>query len=129
MLPIEITRYKTLFLQTAWDYLRNLDNSLIALKANPEYHEAQESLYISAHSLKGQSQVMNYPGISKLCHDLEVVFRDVKDGKRILSQEDFTLLTDAVEALKKSLAEISAHDREADVSEIQKAASHRFALA
>lgn len=119
MLPAALAQYKQLYLQTAWSYLRTLESNLFVLKADLTNTAAVEESHLSAHSLKSQSLVMGFEGLGHLCHDLEIFFKDIKDGKRPLTVEDITTLAEATQEMKKTLAEISAHDTELEMQAMQ----------
>ncbi len=111
----DLAQYKPLFLQTAWDYLRQLESSLAILHAEPKNAEAVEISYISAHSLKSQSSVMGYEKLATLCLHLEEFFRHVKEGKKQLGENEMTVLGQVLEDLKHALATISAEDKDTEL--------------
>jgi chemotaxis protein histidine kinase CheA len=120
MLPDELAGYKTLYLQTAWDYVRNLEGNLFLLKSDPKNHTAIDSMHVSAHSLKSQSLVMKFTSLGLVCKEIELYFRNVKEGKRAVSPDDLGILGEVVEELKDSLSSISAEDQEKDLTEVEK---------
>jgi len=115
-MAIDLAQYKLLYLQTAWDYIRNLESSLSILLNDPKNAEAVESAHIAAHSLKSQSLVMKYEKFGMVCRDLEYLFRDVKEGKRQLTAQELGILQEVIDSLKESLAQISAENTEKDLS-------------
>ena len=116
MQPDELAQYKPLFLQTAWDYLRQLETSIDFLRENTHQKEAIVSAHISAHSLKSQSIVMNYEETAKLCHELEQLFSLLKDTEERLSSDDLVKLTGVVMSLKEAVSAISADHTEPDMT-------------
>jgi chemotaxis protein histidine kinase CheA len=121
MLPTELARFKTLYTQTAWDYVRLLEHDLLRIADDPKNADAIESLHISAHSLKSQSLVMKYEHLGLVCRDMEILFKEVKDGNRLLTEGDIQTLSEVVTGIKEALAAITANDAEHDmVEEAQK---------
>lgn len=117
----DLAQYKPLFLQTAWDYVRQLESALTQLLSDPENAEAVASSYISAHSLKSQSSVMGYAHLAESCRNVELVFRFVKEDKITLNEEDLYTLQTVLEAIKKSLAVVSAGDEDVTMeNEVEK---------
>jgi chemotaxis protein histidine kinase CheA len=117
MLPEDLAKYKPLFLQTAWDYLRTLENNVRILSDDSDHTAAIEALHISAHSLKSQSLVMQYEQLGMVCHDLEFLFKDMKDGKKVLTNEQIDIVINVIDGMKDSLSTISTEGTDTDMSE------------
>lgn len=114
-MAFDLAQYKLLYLQTAWEYLRNLESDLGIFLHEPTNIEAIASAHIAAHSLKSQSLVMHYDQFGMVCRELEDIFKSVKEGKRSLTEADVRILQKVVDSLKESLAQISADDTEIDL--------------
>jgi chemotaxis protein histidine kinase CheA len=99
-------------LQTALENIRILEVHLLALARNPHDQEAMNTVHIAAHSLKGQSLMMQYQQLGTAAYALERFFYLLKTGKHELSPEEVQVVTDAVQQMKASLADIAAHDIE-----------------
>ena len=112
----DLAQYKPLYLQTAWDYVRQLESCILRLKDDPTNAEAINTSHISAHSLKSQSYVMNYQQLGTVCHSLELLFKSLKDGAKPLQADEVTKLTGIIESIKDAVTQISAHDKDPDMS-------------
>lgn len=120
-----IQKYKGLYLQTARNYVENMQGFISSLLKGDQSINAIKQVHIDAHSLKSQSQLMGYDNIAKICEIIEYLFNKdenenvhVKHEVLIRIQSDLTRLLD-------SMNEIEAHDKEIDltdrISELEKA--------
>ena len=56
----DLSFFKDLYIQTANEYLANLQNGIRQLPSNPKNNELINQIYIDVHSLKSQSIAMGY---------------------------------------------------------------------
>lgn len=113
----EFSEYKDLYLQTSREYIQSLNKSLLTLEKEPSSKEAIEEIFRSAHSLKSQSAAMEYQSTGFLCHIVEDVFYEIKQGQLQLTPELSDHLFDAFDALTDSINHIEKEDRETDLAE------------
>ncbi len=104
----EIQEYKALYLQTAKEYVATLQKQIPHVKDM----EAVTQLFMSAHSLKSQSLVMNYHKTGILSGLLEKVFRSLKESSLTLSTELEAVLREAIDAITTSLKSIEKNNHE-----------------
>src|SRR5579859_5837639 len=93
-------KYKALYLQTARQYVKELQDNLHQLSLGNETSEVIDTLHRAAHSLKGQSEMMGYHVVGSVCALLETIFRSEKENKLSLTSEIVQKLTIAVQALE-----------------------------
>jgi chemotaxis protein histidine kinase CheA len=74
---IDLSSYKSLYLQTAKEYIDKMLVSLDQLSSDVLDKKALNNLHIASHSLKGQSQVMGFVGITALSGVIEKKSRDI----------------------------------------------------
>lgn len=133
MQPDELAQYKPLFLQTAWDYLRQLESAIDLMRHNSHLKEAITTAHISAHSLKSQSAVMKYEQTAKVCHELEQLFKLLKDTNRELTSEELVKISGIVLSLKEAMSSISADhpepEMEAEVHTVAEIREQKGAMA
>jgi two-component system, chemotaxis family, sensor kinase CheA len=111
----EMDEYKDLYIQTARDYIKGLNDALLALEKNPADHAMIEQIFINAHSLKGQSAAMEYKVTGFLCHVVEDVFYEIKHGRMQLTPPVADELFAAFDGLKSSLDRIEHENQEVDL--------------
>ncbi|TAL07765.1 MAG: hypothetical protein EPO02_14040, partial [Nitrospirae bacterium] len=108
--------YKSLYLETAKTYFASMMTDVATLLITPTDTKALDDMYISSHSMKGQSAMMEFSSTSVLCHTLERISFLGKEGKLLLSPELVHLMSDAVTHLQKNLDRIETENSEDDFS-------------
>lgn len=114
---------RELFFTSADEYIHQINEDLLALETNPTEKERIESVFRSSHSLKSESLSMGYSKISELCHDLEDLFSILREGKRTLTSEGFTIIYEAFDFIQKALLDVKAGKIEPEITEIKKKVS------
>ncbi|GEQ32733.1 chemotaxis protein, cheA [Marinilactibacillus psychrotolerans] len=99
--------YRDLFFEETDSNLEILNEEVLRLEQNPEDTEIIDSIFRSAHTLKGMAATMGYNTMAKLTHSVENVFELFKSKKAKVDTETISLvfdcldtLTDIVEALR-----------------------------
>ena len=108
----DLSEYKALYLQTGREYLQALNTFLLQLEKNPGDKEAISEIFRNAHSLKGQSAAMGYISTGFLCHAIEDVFYEVKEGRLAVTPAISDALFLSFDALTTSLNQIEKEDKE-----------------
>jgi chemotaxis protein histidine kinase CheA len=111
-----LSQYKDLFVETGKEFLQSLNDSLLKLEKDPANKEAIAEVFRSAHSLKGQSAAMGYEKTGFLCHAVEDVFFEVKEGRMKVTPELADLLFKAFDGLSDSIAHSEADGQEIDLA-------------
>ncbi|HSX09699.1 MAG TPA: Hpt domain-containing protein [Candidatus Saccharimonadales bacterium] len=114
----EQQKYKELYLRTARQYVTEMKDNVSQLLTGNETADVIEALLLSAHSLKGQSQMMGYDSMSSVSSVLEKIFRAKKDTTFTLSHDLISKLPDAVQTMSEDLDEIDNNDKENDVTDV-----------
>ncbi len=117
MANVDLSSYKNLYIQTSRKYLLDMKNALDMLKSDKAKLEAINSMYISAHSLKSQSQIMTYATTGALCGTIEFLFRDIREGKIKITDETVLHLTNALQKLSDSINTIETSNHELDLTQ------------
>jgi chemotaxis protein histidine kinase CheA len=116
----EQTKYKTLYLQTASQYVKEMKENVDQLLTGNETTEVIDAIHLAAHSLKGQSQMMAYPEMTSISSIIEKIFRAKKEGTLTLSDDLVAKLPEAVSAMEACLESIEKNNKENNDSEISK---------
>ena len=116
MTSVDLSAYKDLYLQTGRQYISDMNTALTALQSDKTNKEALDTMHISAHSLKSQSQIMTYAKTGALSGTIEFLFRDIKEGKQQVTDETLTHLKDALQKISASLDAIEKTNTENDLS-------------
>lgn len=118
MADIDLSSYKTLYLETARKYVVSMQNSLQNLISGSYTLEELNQIFISAHSLKSQSITMEYTQIGTLCLLIEHYFRVAKEEQRIDNSEIYTTFLRAIDHISASLQSIEKENHELEISEV-----------
>jgi len=109
MVKVDLSGYKNLYLQTAKEYLNKLSVSLDQLSNNVSDKEALNNLHIASHSLKSQSQVMNYENVVEICLDIENVSSNALQGVIQLNNDAILNIQKEAGKLREMLKQVQ-HD-------------------
>lgn len=120
----DIHKYKKLYLQTARNYVENMQEYISFLLKGEQTPNAIKQVHIDAHSLKSQSQLMGYENIAKISELIEHLFNkqgdenaEIDHGILIRIQSDLARLTDSFNEIESSEKEIDLADR---ITELEK---------
>jgi two-component system chemotaxis sensor kinase CheA len=113
----EFLEYKDLYIQTSREYIKSLNDALLRLEKDPGNKEVIEEIFRSAHSLKSQSAAMEYQSTGYLCHTIEDVFYEIKEGRLQPTAELSDHLFSAFDALTDTIDRIEKEGHETDLSQ------------
>ncbi len=68
------------FLSSADELIESLGQSMLELESNPDSKECVESIFRSAHTIKGTSGMFGFRAIEKLTHKMENFFDRIRKG-------------------------------------------------
>ena len=112
MTPIDLGRYKGIYLKTAKEYINSMFLSCDKLAINASDKEAINNLHISSHSLKSQSQVMGFVDIAAISANIEKISNDILSGVSQIDDKFITFLRKYVDELNLGLVQIEKGDAE-----------------
>ena len=97
-----LARLRATFAAELGDQVRLMNADLLALEAEPTDAARLKSLFRVAHTLKGAARTADVPLVEEVCHDLESLLVEARDGTRRLEAEDFQLFFAAADALAEA---------------------------
>ena len=109
-MALDIKRFTARFVDEARDHLRRLEDGLAALHDDSLDREAINSVFRSAHTIKGSSRMLKLMPISDTAHLLEDVLAAWRDGTLAYSEALGALLQRAVDALAAQVEAVAAGD-------------------
>ncbi len=113
----DVRKYKKLYLETARNYLKNMQACISMLLKNEQLHPTIKQVHLDAHSLKSQSQLMGYNQIAKISEIIEYLFnKEETEGVHVTHPVLIKIQSD-VTRLFDSMNEIEAHGKELDLTE------------
>ena len=112
------------FIRESEENITELNNSLLELENDPGDEAAMDSIFRTAHTLKGNFGAMGYQSESDLAHALEDLLDEIRQGRMDVSPEIMDLVFDGVDEIDRALDEIegtgeSSADHEATIAEIR----------
>ncbi|ESP89567.1 chemotaxis protein CheA [Candidatus Halobonum tyrrellensis] len=94
------------FVRESEEGITDLNNALLALESDPDDGAAMDSVFRTAHTLKGNAAAMGFGEFSGLAHAMEDLLDEVRDGDIAVSGDLMDLLFEAVDSLDEMLGQI-----------------------
>lgn len=98
-MALDLKRFTTRFVEEARDHLVRLEQGLAALRNNASDQEIVNSIFRSAHTIKGSSRMLKFDAISELAHKLEDVLGALRDASLAYTPALGLLLQRGVDAM------------------------------
>jgi two-component system chemotaxis sensor kinase CheA len=99
------------FVSECRESITDLNNALLALEDDPDNEEAIESVFRTAHTLKGNFGAMGFSNASELAHVLEDLLDEIRDGEIAVTPEIMDAAFEGVDRIETIVDEI---DRDGD---------------
>lgn len=100
--------YQNLFYEETDKYLRELNDGVLQLEDHPDDIEILNSIFRSAHTLKGMAATMGLNTMTKLTHQMENVFELLKKQELEVTHELITLIFDCLDTLADIVEDLQA---------------------
>ena len=101
-------KYYQLFLQSAQQYLLSFNTNLQSYIRSQTEQAAVEHMFIAAHSIRSQCEVMGYAELGEECHQVETMLRPLKDSSAPLTAEQLNYLQDRAKRITSLLGSIAS---------------------
>lgn len=116
---MDMNAYLSMFIDESNDHLQALNENLLQLESNPEDLTIVQSIFRSAHTLKGMSATMGFEDLASLTHEMENVLDLVRNSKLQMDSFIFDTLFKGLDALEAMVQDIiGGGTGQADVSAI-----------
>lgn len=106
---MDMSKYKSMFLTEAREHLAAMNQLVLALEKEPGNKGNIDSLFRSAHSIKGMAASMGYGDIAELSHNLEDMMDRFRKEEMSVTSDATDILLEGVDALERL---INAVDQE-----------------
>lgn len=114
--PDDIIKYKKLYLQTARNYIENMQLNISFLLKKEQADTAVKQVHIDSHSLKSQSQMMGYNHIAKISEIIENLFNKQENENAKVNKDILIQIQSDLSRLHDSLTEIEKQGKELDLT-------------
>jgi len=101
-------QYLDAFIRESEEAITELNNSLLDLESDPEDTEAMESIFRTAHTLKGNFGAMGFDDAASLAHAIEDLLDEMRDGNMPVTPEVMDLIFAGVDKIEAIVGEIEA---------------------
>lgn len=102
------------FLLETHENLAQLDLDLVTLEKSPGERETLSRIFRTLHTIKGTAGFLGLPRLQAVAHAAESLLGGLRDGKVLFSPEVASGLLSAVDAVRRLLASLEAHETEGD---------------
>jgi len=106
-MAIDRSKFLARFVDEARVHCAKLTEGLLVLEKSPQDSETVNSLFRSAHTIKGSARMMKLSGIGELAHGMEDLLDAVRGGRVSLSTGSFELLLKCVDYIASMLDQIN----------------------
>ena len=104
-MSLDNDQYKQLFIEEAKEHIESLTKCLLTLEKDSQNKDVINTLFRSAHTLKGSSGMMGYKDVQELTHAMEDFFDEMRKGKQA-NCELISVLLECVDQLTNRLDNI-----------------------
>ncbi|MFC7079987.1 chemotaxis protein CheA [Halorussus caseinilyticus] len=102
------------FIRESEENVTELNNSLLELEDDPGDEAAMDSIFRTAHTLKGNFGAMGFQDESDLAHAIEDLLDEIRQGRMEVTPEIMDLVFAGVDEIDRALGEIE-EDGESDI--------------
>lgn len=103
---MDMNAYLSMFIDESNDHLQSLNENLLRLESEPEDLTIVQSIFRSAHTLKGMSATMGFEDLASLTHEMENVLDLVRNSKLKMDSFIFDTLFKGLDALEAMVQDI-----------------------
>ncbi len=97
---MDLSKYMGIFREESERYLKQLNDSLLALEQNPENTEHVNIVFRLAHTFKGMAATMGFKQIVELTHEMENLIERIRTQQLKLDSSLIDLLFECLDALE-----------------------------
>ena len=109
-MAIDLSQFHQVFFEESFEGLDVMESALMALDPDNIDSEIVNSIFRSAHSIKGGSATFGFSNVASFTHILETLLDLVREGKRGLSVSDVNLLLTSVDCMREMLSQLQGGD-------------------
>ncbi|WP_136687640.1 chemotaxis protein CheA [Halorhabdus amylolytica] len=102
-------QYLDAFIRESEEAITELNNSLLELESDPDDQEAMDSIFRTAHTLKGNFGAMGFEEASDLAHAIEDLLDEMRQGEMEVTPEIMDLVFAGVDDIEAIVNEIEEH--------------------
>src|SRR3990172_13202454 len=109
---VDLSQYKSLFLEEARGYLQELNTLILSLEKSMTDENILNRIMAVSHTFKGISATMGYNHLAQLAHSLEDIFDFARKGQFKITKEIFSPLFRALDALEEGVRNVDKNNQD-----------------
>lgn len=103
---MELNEYLNVFIDESKEHLQSMNDNMLQLEQNPQDITIIQSMFRSAHTLKGMSATMGFEDLASLTHEMENVLDLVRNHKLEMSPIVFDCIFKSIDSLEMMVNDI-----------------------
>lgn len=108
-MQVDLAQFHQTFFEESFEGLDLMESELLALTIGQTAPETINTIFRSAHSIKGGSATFGFSDVASFTHLMETLLDEMRDGRRQITQEDVNLLLQSVDCLREMLTAVQTH--------------------
>ena len=109
-MTIDMTQFLQTFYEESFEGLDIMESELLNLDVGAADDEIINTIFRSAHSIKGGSGTFGLSAVADYTHVMETLLDEMRDGRRQVTQEGVEILLRSVDVLRGMLTALQADD-------------------
>jgi two-component system chemotaxis sensor kinase CheA len=116
-MSIDLSNYLDMFADEAREHLQALNQALLDIEKRPGDAELVNTMFRSAHTLKGMSATMGFSAVAELTHKMESLLSPIRQGELACTPRIVDLLFQCLDSLQAMVeAHIGREEHSVDIS-------------
>ncbi|WP_378956193.1 response regulator [Pelosinus sp. sgz500959] len=107
-MALNISKFLVKFAEEASEHCSQLESGLLSLESESNLSATIDTIFRSAHTIKGTAKMLKLGPIAEVAHRMEDVLDDLRKDKLSFSKELSDLLLEGVDAIRALVAEVAA---------------------
>lgn len=103
---LELNQYLSMFIDESKEHLQAMNDNMLSLENSPDDISLVQSIFRSAHTLKGMSATMGFEDLASLTHEMENVLDLVRNHQIQMNAYIFDCLFQSLDALEAMVEDI-----------------------
>ena len=110
-MTIDLSQFHQVFYDESFEGLDTMEELLLSLSDGNADNESVNTIFRSAHSIKGGSATFGFMAVAEFTHILESLLDEMREGEREVTTEAITLLLESVDCMREMLNELQAGEK------------------
>ena len=103
-MPLDMAKYRAVFVEEATEHLADISRALLELEKDAGRSEAIDQIFRMAHSIKGMAASLEYGTVTELAHRLEDRMQAIRAAGRVPGGDELSLLFRGLAGLERMVA-------------------------